>query len=170
MMTITAEHRRRIRELHPSRIGHLMWQLAFFAKRGDSFDVTFRDREPMIEVTVAPAFARRIARTMDRPFSDPRLQLMGGLDFVYTQNWGAADRLIELCRRVELVDGAIVDLGQVWVLNYMPRDLDISDVDLSEGDARIGDNGETMREMISQTYRCRSRAEEDYFLAKFIAS
>ena len=45
----------------------------------------------------------------------------------------------------------------------MPRDLDISDVDLSQGEQRIGDQGETMREMISNTYRCRSRAEEDFF-------
>jgi hypothetical protein len=172
MTTVShAEARRRIGELFPCPAGHLMFKLAFFAMHGQAFDVTFPHREPLLEVTLAPAFARRITRTMERPFSDPRLySLMGNLLFEHPQNWGLADRLIKLCRQVELTDGTILDLTEVWILNYMPRDLDISDVDLSEGEQRIGDNGETMREMISQSYRCRSRAEEDYFLARFIAS
>ena len=34
----------------------------------------------------------------------------------------------------------------------------------------IGFGGETLREMIRLTYRCAVRAEEDFFIARWIAS
>jgi hypothetical protein len=52
----------------------------------------------------------------------------------------------------------------------MPDDLDISDVDLAQGAQIVGLNGETAREIIRQTYHCRSRAEEDFILTRWIAS
>jgi hypothetical protein len=52
----------------------------------------------------------------------------------------------------------------------MPPNLDIASVDLSAGDETAGMNNETIRHMISATYYCRSRAEEDFFLARWIAS
>jgi hypothetical protein len=82
----------------------------------------------------------------------------------------SSEQLEHLCRRIRSSDGSAISLAGIWTLNYMPRDLDISGVDLFEGDRRIGDGDETMREMISDSYRCRSRAEEDFFLARFIAS
>jgi hypothetical protein len=83
---------------------------------------------------------------------------------------GRVDDINRLCRKVCFSDGSSIGLPGIWTINYMPHDLDISGVDLSEGEQRIGEQGETMREIISNTYRCRSRAEEDYFLARFIAS
>jgi hypothetical protein len=52
----------------------------------------------------------------------------------------------------------------------MPHDLDISNVDLAEGEQIGAPNGDTVREMIRTTYRCASRAEEDFFFSRWIAS
>jgi hypothetical protein len=52
----------------------------------------------------------------------------------------------------------------------MPPDLDIGDIDLAQGEEVAGFNGETIREMIRHVYHCKSRAEEDWFLARWIAS
>jgi len=133
----------------PNREHHLLWQLEHFARTGQIFDVTFLGREPSLEVTLTQEFA---------------------FEFLETLSWGRPEQLARLCRQIRFSDGSTIGLVGIWTLNYMPRDLDISGVDLSEGEQRIGDGGETMREMISNSYRCRSRAEEDFFLARFIAS
>jgi hypothetical protein len=52
----------------------------------------------------------------------------------------------------------------------MPADLDVTKVDLAEGEQVVGLGDETVREIIRNTYRCRSRAEEHFFLARWIAS
>jgi hypothetical protein len=113
------------------------------------FDATFYGREPSLNVTLAQDFA---------------------YEFMAALNYGQEDRLKQLCQRIRFSDGTSIGLAGIWTLNYMPHTFDISDVDLSEGEQRIGDRGETMREIIRNTYRCRSRAEEDYFLTRFIAS
>ena len=78
--------------------------------------------------------------------------------------------LKRLLARVAFSDGVVGDIGQIWTLNYMPADLDLANVDLSQGEHVIGFGGETTREIIRATYHCQSRAEEDYFLARWIAS
>jgi hypothetical protein len=47
---------------------------------------------------------------------------------------------------------------------------ELDKVDLSEAEERVGPNGETLREMIRNTYRCKSRDEEDHHLRRYIAS
>ena len=47
----------------------------------------------------------------------------------------------------------------------MPDELDVSSVDMADAEKAIGLDGETLREMIRNTYHCRSRAEEDHFIA-----
>jgi hypothetical protein len=42
--------------------------------------------------------------------------------------------------------------------------------DLAKGEERVGPNGETLRKMISDTYHCENKEEEDYYLRRFIAS
>jgi len=124
-----AEARRRLDEIFPTRESHLLWQLLFFALHGQAFDITFLDREPTLEASVADGFAR---------------------EFVCAASDGCGlDQVWRLCRRIDLSNSTAFDLDDVWTLNYMPRDLDISGVDLSGSECRIGDNGETMREMIS---------------------
>jgi hypothetical protein len=56
------------------------------------------------------------------------------------------------------------------MINYMPDDLDVSGIDLTQGDRVGGVGGETVREIIRSTYRCASRAEEDFFLGRWLAS
>jgi hypothetical protein len=141
-----AEARRRLDELFPTREHHLLWQLEHFARTGQTFDVTFFGREPSLEVTLAQEFA---------------------FEFLEALGWGRSEQVNELCRRVRFSDESTTSMAGIWTL-YMPHDLDIRDAVLSEGDGRIGDGGETMREMISNSYHCRSRAEEDFFLARFI--
>jgi len=140
---------RRMSELFPSRKHHQLWQLAHYAETGQTFDVTFFGREPSLEVTLTQEFA---------------------FEFLSAAADGRVDDINRLCRKVCFSDGSSTGLHGIWTINYMPRGLDISGVDLSEGEQRIGDQGETMREIISTTYRCRTRAEEDFFLARFIAS
>ena len=43
-------------------------------------------------------------------------------------------------------------------------------VDLREAEQKVGQNGETLRQMIRESYHCKTRAEEDKFLRRFIAS
>jgi hypothetical protein len=69
-------------------------------------------------------------------------------------SWERPEQLARLYRQIRFSDASTISLASIWTLNYMPRDLDISGVDLSEGERRIGDGGETMREMISNSYRC----------------
>jgi hypothetical protein len=144
-----AEARRRLDERFPTRECHLLWQLVHYASTGQAFDATFYGREPSLEVTLTQEFAYAFLTAV----ADERM-----------------DDVDRLCRKVSFSDGTSISLAGIWTLNYMPRNLDISGVDLSQGEQRIGDQGETMREMICNTYRCRSRAEEDFFLARFIAS
>jgi hypothetical protein len=144
-----AEARQRLDELFPSREHHLLWKLEHFARTGQTFDATFFDREPVLEVTLAQEFAFELLQAL---------------------SWGSPEQIEQLCQRIRFSDGSNISLAGIWALNYMPPNLHISGVDLSEGDRRIGNRGETMREMISNSYRCRSRAEKDLFLARFIAS
>jgi hypothetical protein len=144
-----AEARQRLDELFPSREHHLLWKLEHFARTGQTFDATFFDREPILEVTLTQEFAFELLQAL---------------------SWGSPEQMEQLCQRIRFSDGSCTSLADIWILNYMQCDLDTSGVDLSEGDQRIGDGGETVREMISNIYHCRSRAEEDFFLARFIAS
>jgi len=144
-----AEAKQRLYEQFPTRERFMLWQLAHYASTDQTFDATFYGREPSLEVTLTQKFAYAF------------------MDALASERTSDLSRLI---RRVCFSDGTSIGMTGIWTLNYMPRDLDISNVDLSPGEQRIGDQGETMREMISNTYRCRSRAEEDFFLARFIAS
>ena len=135
-----AEARRRLDEIFPTRECSLLWQLTHYAATGQTFDVTFYGREPSLEVTLTQEFA---------------------FEFLNAVAGERADDINRLCRRIGFSDGSSISLAGIWTLNYMPRDLDISNVDLSQGEQQVGDQGETMREIICNTYRCRSRAEED---------
>jgi hypothetical protein len=143
------EARRRLDEIFPTREHSLVWQLLHYARTGQMFDVTFYNREPSLEVTLTQEFA---------------------YEFLIAADSGNESRFRQLCLWIRFSDGTENGLDGIWTLNYMPHDLDISDADLGQGEQQIGDQGETMREIIRNTYRCRSRAEEDFFLARFIAS
>src|SRR5262249_49849020 len=53
------EHaRQRMNDIFPTRIDHLLFQLQHFAETGQKFDVTFYDREPILDVSLNREFAR----------------------------------------------------------------------------------------------------------------
>jgi hypothetical protein len=142
-LTELTEALSRCEEIFGSRFEHLLWQIGWYVEHAHQrFDVTFYDREPLLEVTLAKDFAHEW-----RPW-----------------------RREALINRIAFSDGTVVSAAEIWTLNYMPHDLDITGVDLAEGEQVGGANGETVREIIRHTYHCKSRAEEDFFLSRWIAS
>jgi hypothetical protein len=140
----------RMTEVFGDRAGMLVWELHHHAQTMQAFDVTFYDREPILNVTLNDSWARDFCTAF---LCDRRGQHIG-----------------DLLKQIIFSDGATADLHEIWTLNYMPTDLDTADVDLAQGERVIGQGGETLREVICQTYHCKSRAEEDFFLARWIAS
>jgi hypothetical protein len=133
------------------RASHLVWQLSWHAEHPHvRFDVTFYDREPILEVTLGGDYARDLwaARAYDH----------------------SVRRLKTLLDHVQFSNGTIAKMSEIWTLNYMPDDLDVRSVDMADAEKVIGIGGETLREVIRNTYRCKSRAEEDHFIARWIAS
>jgi hypothetical protein len=139
----------RMQEVFGSPQGLLVWSLHHFARTMQPFDITFLQREPILDVTLSKHWAREFC----------------------TAFLSNSDRNIaRLLERVAFSDGTVVDLREVWTINYMPAELDTAGVDLARGEEVIGAGGETVRQIVRATYRCRSRAEEDFFLARWIAS
>jgi hypothetical protein len=137
-------------ELFGSREGHLAWQLITLSEFGQPCDVTFYNRKPIFDVRVS----ERISTA-----------LMYGA--------GAA-KLQELLSRIEFSDGTTASFGEIWTINPMPKggilQADLDAVDMSKGEQKVGSQGETMRQIIRETYHCASREEEDRLLRRFIAS
>jgi hypothetical protein len=52
----------------------------------------------------------------------------------------------------------------------MHADFNTRDIDLSQGEEIVGAGDKTARQIIRETYYCKSRAEEGFFLACSIAS
>jgi len=144
-------HAGRPRQIFGSREQHLLWQLSWYAEHEDvTFDVTFYSREPILEVTLDKDFTRKFVAS-----------LMFGK---------TATRTAELLTQVAFSDGTTVSVRDIWTFNYMPRELDLTTVDLAEGETAAGANGETIRTMIRDTYHCKTRAEEGFFLNRWLAS
>ena len=84
---------------------------------------------------------------------------------------------IDLPDRITLVkDGKIVAEirpRDIWVVHPMPEngftEEELNSVDISEGDVRAP-NGLTVRQMIRDTYGCKTSEECDYFLRRFLGS
>jgi hypothetical protein len=144
------ENWEKIFEKHSDHGYHIFWQLCHYAAHPhQAFDLTFYDREPVLDATLDSDWAHEFHATI--LVSD-------------------ASQLAKLLRSVTLSDGVVIRFECIWTINYIPSDLNIAGVDLAQGEDVAGFNGETVCHMISQTYRCRSHAEEDFFLARWIAS
>lgn len=133
-----------------SRIQHLFRQLHHLAMSQQPADVTLYNSKPHINVKI-------------------------GQKFVYALMYGAgAEKLRELLSTIELSNGATVSITEIWTINPMPAEGfesgELEAVDLKEAEEKVGPNGETLRKMISETYHCASRDEEDKYLRRFIAS
>ena len=137
--------------IEPERhIGHVLEHLIFYAEHQSTFDVTFHDREPIIEVQLTRGFAHKLWAA-----------------FAYDKG---LECIKDLLANVEFSDGTRVNAHDIWTFVWIPKNLDARNADLSEGDKIVGVNGETARQIIRETYRCSTRAEEDFFLARWIAS
>lgn len=105
---------------------------------------------------------------------DPHIGVKVGANFMYALMYGAgAKKLAELLSAIPLSNGKTVSFNQIWTVNPMPKSFspaELGAVDLAEAEKKSGPNGETLREMISKTYNCKSRADEDKYIRRLIAS
>jgi len=141
---------KKIEEEFGSRLGFLGHQVTMLSMTVQLCDVTFYNRKPALDVSI------------DQKIN---IALMYG---------AGAKKLKEMLENIKLTNGDVVSLGEIWTINPMPKGgfskSELAAVDLSEGEEKVGPNGETLRKMISDTYHCESREEEDRYLRRFIAS
>jgi hypothetical protein len=132
------------------RITHLFRQLHYLALSGQPTDITVFNGSPHLDVKVDPKFT-------------------------YALMYGAGpEKLGELLSAIELSNGKRVSIKEIWTINPMPESGipqdELDAVDLQEAEEKVGPNGETLRKMISETYQCKTREQEDKFLRRYIAS
>jgi len=144
------EGTKKLEEMFGSRESALGFMLVELSTHGQPCDVTFYHREPILNVRV-----------------DQQL----GLALMY----GAGPKKIQqLMNAIKFSDGTTASLMEIWTVNPMPQDgfteEQLAAVDLREAEQKVGQNGETLRQMIRESYHCKTRAEEDKFLRRFIAS
>lgn len=144
------EMMKKIEEKFGSRVGFLAHQIITLSMTGQRCDITFYDRKPAIEVKI-----------------DQQINL--------ALSYGAgAKKLKEMLESIKISNGQIANIGSIWTINPMPKggfsEEDLQSVDISEAEERVGPKGETLRKMISDTYHCVSKDEEDYYIRRFIAS
>jgi hypothetical protein len=130
-----------------------MWQLRHYAQTMQRFDATFHNREPILDVTFDKGFARALnAALRDKD----------------------AIRTALLLECVTFSDDTVANIDAIWTISYMPPGgvtiAQMEAANTEEAEARFGPQGETVREMIRNSYRCGSAVEEDWFVHRFIAS
>ncbi|MHC2539141.1 hypothetical protein [Bradyrhizobium diazoefficiens] len=145
-----AEAQRRFTEVFGSREQHLAWQIIKLSETAQPCDVTFYRRPPILDVTIDNQIALALA-------------------------YGAgAEKLREKLARIRFSDGSVAGFAEIWTINPMPKGgipkADLDAANMNEAEENVGPNGETLRQMIRETYHCSSREEEDKFLRRFIAS
>jgi hypothetical protein len=144
------EAMKKLLEHFGSREGMLAYQLVMLSMTGQPCDVTFYNRSPALDVKI------------DQKIN---IALMYGA--------GAA-KVKELLENIALSNGEVASLAEIWTVNAMPKggipQDELDSVDITEGEQKVGPNGETLRQMVSNTYHCKTRDEEDRFLRRFIAS
>jgi hypothetical protein len=132
------------------RIVWLLTQLEKFALGKTRCDITTFTGEPHIDVLIDPKF-------------------------FYALMYGAgAAKMSEILNAIQLSDGTSVTIKEIWTIHPMPPEglsnEALSAVDLTDGDEVAGPNGETIRQMIARTYKCKSPDEEEKYLRRYLAS
>ncbi|WP_018277930.1 hypothetical protein WKI13_09170 [Teredinibacter turnerae] len=113
-------------------------------------DITFRDREPIIDVT--------FSKELDAALS-----------------YGAGhEKVTDILSRIKLSNGSTIRFSDIWTINAMPRgtltEEKLAAVDLSKGDDPIDDSGLTLRKIVRDTYHCSNSEIEDKYLRRVLAS
>jgi len=144
------EAMKRIDEEFGGRFGFLGHQILMLSLTGQPCDVTFFNKEPAINVKI-----------------DKQINL--------ALCYGAgARKLKEMLENIKLSNGDVISINEIWTINSMPKGgfskEELDAVDMSEAEEKVGPNGETLRKMIRDTYHCKSKEKEDYYLRRFIAS
>ena len=133
-----------------SRMGFLGYQILMLSMTGQKCDITFFKKKPAIDVKI------------DQQIT---LALMYG---------AGAKKLQEMLENIKLSNGDSVSIGEIWTINSIPKGgftkEELDAVDMTEAEKEAGPNGETLREMIKNTYHCKSKDEQDYYLRRYIAS
>ena len=135
-----------------SREGVLADLLINLSMTGQPCDITFHKRPPAIDVVVDQQI---------------HTALMYG---------AGAKKLGELLRNIRLngSHGQSCRLDEIWTILPMPKggisQSELEAVDMSRAEEQAGPNGETLRKMIRDTYRCKDREEEDSFIRRYLAS
>lgn len=128
----------------------LIHQIIHLSNTEQPCDVTFRDKKPVINVTLDSRIA---------------FGLMYG---------AGPKKMRELLSGIRLSNGETVSLDEIWVVFPMPvggfTEGELQGVDLALGEEQWGPNGETVREMIRNVYHCESEQEEEKFLRRYLAS
>ncbi len=137
-------------EIFGPRFTLLGRQLLTVSCFGRKCDITFFKSEPAIDVTVDQRLG---------------LALCCGV---------GPEMFYKLLQDIRLSNGTVVQMSDIWTINAMPdggfTEEELEGVDMSQGEEQIGPNGATLRQMIRDTYHCKSRDEEDYYLRRFIAA
>lgn len=144
------EARQALEDHFGSREAMLGFTLSMLSSTGQPCDVTFYNRPPILDVTVDAKIGAAL-------------------------NYGAgAAKLAELLSAIRFSNGTVASMNEIWTVHPMPKDgipqADLDNADMSLGDEVSGPNGETVREMVSKTYHCKTPEEADRFLRRFIAS
>ena len=141
---------RRLLALFGTRENHLMWRILMIFQTRQPCDVTFYKAKPALDVTIEKITAR--------PVSDP------------SATQAAKTMLDDIC----LSNGQRIPFHEIWTINPMPKggiaSKQLEAMDLATAEEKGGPSGETIRQMISDTYHCDSREEEDFYLRRFLAS
>ncbi len=149
-MVSLEDGRARLNERFKTREEYLGWMLTELSRSGQPCDVTFYSRKPSLDLVIPQNITAA---------------LMYG---------AGAKKMAEILSSIKFSDGTIASFNEIWTINPMPKggfeEAELAAVDLAEGEEPSGPQGETLRQMISETYKCADRSEEDYFIRRFIAS
>ena len=144
------EVRKMIEKEFGSRLGLIGWQILMLSISSQQCDITFYNKSPVLDVK----FDQQI-----------HLALVYG---------AGVEKFKEILERIKLSNGNVINIMDIWTINPMPKGgfskEELDAVDLSRAEEKVGPNGETLRKMIKDTYHCKTKEEEDYYLRRFIAS
>ena len=125
-------------------------ELIELSESGRPVDITFFHRKPLLNVRVSSELHQRLKEGV------------------------IVEDLHLLLENLSLSNGERINMMDVWTIYEMPEGGlsadELAAVDLSEGDDVVGASGETLRQMVRNTYHCETPEDEEYYLRRFLAA
>jgi len=82
-------------------------------------------------------------------------------------------KIINLVKRIELSNGRIISLNQIWSVNRMPKggfsERDLEAINIERAEEPILNTDQTTRNLVQKFYGC-AADEEDKYVRRFLAS